>query len=121
MPYTYEDVGATRDGRCPPGFHPLHVRSRIGEGQEVFKSASQAVLTWDLHRAVGVKITTDAPQAAPGVDVTVGLGLLQAPCRIVWTVDEPRRAAGPTAPSPATPNPARKPSSSTARATARSG
>ena len=92
MPYTYEDVGATRDGRCPPGFHPLHVRSRIGEGQEVFKSASQAILTWDLHRAVGVKITTDAPQAAPGVDVTVGLGLLQAPCRIVWTIDEPRRA-----------------------------
>ncbi|MEU9190577.1 DUF1990 domain-containing protein [Streptomyces sp. NPDC048484] len=93
MPFTYEDVGATRDGRCPPGFHPLHVRSRIGEGHEVFKSACQALLTWELHRAVGVTITTDAPHAAPGVDVTVGLGpLIQAPCRVVWTLDEPRRA-----------------------------
>jgi len=92
MPFTYEDVGATLDGRCPPGFHPLHVRARLGEGERVFRTAAQAVLTWELHKAVGVSITAGAERAAPGVDVTVGLGLLKAPCQVVWTLDEPRRA-----------------------------
>lgn len=91
-PFTYEAVGATREGHCPPGFHPLHVRSRIGEGTHVFERAAHAVHTWEMHRALGVGIHTSAPEAAPGVDVTVTLGgVIKAPCRVVWTVDEPRR------------------------------
>ncbi|GGY87684.1 DUF1990 family protein [Streptomyces poonensis] len=91
-PFTYAPVGATRTGGCPPGFHPLHVRTRIGEGTEVFERAAQAVMTWELHRAVGVGIEASAPEAKPGVDVTVTLaGVIKAPCRVVWTVDEPRR------------------------------
>ncbi|MGI5194722.1 DUF1990 family protein [Streptomyces sp. CA-288835] len=92
-PFTYDDVGATRENRTPPGYHPLHVRTRIGEGRKVFEASSQAVLTWELHRAMGVGITTEAPKAAPGVELTVTLaGLIKAPCRIVWTVEEPRQA-----------------------------
>ncbi|WP_046734791.1 DUF1990 family protein [Streptomyces humi] len=95
MSFTYDAVGATRENlaACPPGFHPLHVRTRIGEGREAFQRATEAVLTWELHRALGVGIDTAAERAAPGVDVTVTLaGLVRAPCRIVWTVDESRRA-----------------------------
>ncbi|WP_406440741.1 DUF1990 domain-containing protein [Streptomyces sp. NBC_00631] len=95
MSFTYEAVGATRENlaACPPGFRPLHVRTRIGEGQEVFHRAAEAVLTWELHRALGVGIDAAADRAAPGVDVTVTLaGLLKAPCRIVWTAEESRRA-----------------------------
>ncbi|WP_128380148.1 DUF1990 family protein [Streptomyces cavernae] len=92
MPFTYDDVGATLDGRCPEGFHPMEVRTRLGEGEELFHRAARAVLTWELHRAIGVSVRTDAPEAAPGVDVTVGLGLIKAPCQIVWTLNEPRRA-----------------------------
>ncbi|MFE7980388.1 DUF1990 domain-containing protein [Streptomyces shenzhenensis] len=93
--FTYEPVGATRDDltACPPGFHPLHVRTRIGEGEQVFRRAVETVLTWEMHRALGVGIEADADRAAPGVDVTVTLaGLVKAPCRVVWTVAEPRRA-----------------------------
>lgn len=94
-PFTYEPVGATRDDPtfCPPGFHPLLERTRIGEGPEVFRRAADAVLTWEMHRAMGVGIDATADRAAPDVDVTVTLaGLIKAPCRIVWTVEEPRRA-----------------------------
>ncbi|MDO0925645.1 DUF1990 domain-containing protein [Streptomyces sp. TG1A-8] len=94
-PFTYEPVGATRDdlGFCPPGFHPMFVRTRLGEGPELFRRAAEAVLTWRMHRAVGVGIDAGADRAAPGVDVTVTLaGLVKAPCRVVWTVTEPRRA-----------------------------
>lgn len=92
--FTYEEVGATREqGHCPPGFHPLHLRARIGEGEEVFRRASEAVLTWEMHRALGMGIDTSAKRAAPGVDVTVSVaGVVRAPCRVVWTVEEPRRA-----------------------------
>ncbi|MGV9339021.1 DUF1990 domain-containing protein [Streptomyces sp. NPDC003688] len=94
-PYTYEPVGATRDDLavCPPGFHHLYVRTRIGEGTALFHRAAQALLTWEMHREMGVAMDTTADRAAPGVDVTVGLaGLIKAPCRVVWTADEPRRA-----------------------------
>ncbi|MES4893330.1 DUF1990 domain-containing protein [Streptomyces sp. NPDC096012] len=93
--FTYEPVGATRDELtvCPPGFHPMFVRTRLGEGPEVFQRAAEAVLTWEMHRALGVGIDATAGRAAPGADVTVTLaGLVKAPCRIIWTVEEPRRA-----------------------------
>ncbi|MGC0329426.1 uncharacterized protein (UPF0548 family) [Streptomyces sp. SAI-170] len=94
MSFTYEEVGATRRaGHCPPGFHPLHVRTRIGEGEAVFERAAEAVRTWEMHRALGVGVQAEAERAAEGVGVTVTLaGVIKAPCRIVWTVDEPRRA-----------------------------
>ncbi|MFM9626734.1 MULTISPECIES: DUF1990 family protein [Streptomyces] len=92
--FTYEHVGATREpGFCPPGFHALHVRTRLGEGEEVFRRAAEAVLTWELHRALGVGVEASADRAAPDVDVTITLaGLFKAPCRVVWTVEEHRRA-----------------------------
>ncbi|GEK02566.1 DUF1990 domain-containing protein [Streptomyces sp. NPDC003388] len=94
-PFTYEPVGATRDDptACPPGFRPMLVRTRLGEGTAVFDRAAEALLTWEMHRAMGVGIDAGADRAAPGVDVTVTLaGVIKAPCRVVWTVEEPRRA-----------------------------
>ena len=94
-PFTYEPVGATRDDLtfCPPGFRPMLVRTRLGEGQAVFDRAAEAVLTWEMHRALGVGIDAGADRAAPGVDVTVTLaGIVKAPCRVIWTAEDPRRA-----------------------------
>jgi uncharacterized protein (UPF0548 family) len=93
MSFTYDDVGATRErGFCPPGFHPMNVRTRIGEGEDVFRRAAEAVMTWEMHRAMGVGMETAADRAAPDVDVTVTLaGVIKAPCRVVWTVEEHRR------------------------------
>ncbi|WP_309060686.1 DUF1990 domain-containing protein [Streptomyces sp.] len=91
--FTYDHVGATREpGFCPPGFRPLHVRTRLGEGEEVLRRAAEAVMTWEMHRAMGVGIDASADRAAPGVDVTVTLaGMIKAPCRVVWTMAEHRR------------------------------
>ena len=93
MSFTYDDVGATRErGFCPPGFHPMNVRTRIGEGEDVFRRAAEAVMTWEMHRTMGVGMETAADRAAPDVDVTVTLaGVIKAPCRVVWTVEEHRR------------------------------
>jgi uncharacterized protein (UPF0548 family) len=68
------------------------VRTRIGEGEKVFHRACEAILTWEVHRELGMGIETGADRAAPGVDVTVTVaGMIKAPCRVVYTVEEPRR------------------------------
>jgi uncharacterized protein (UPF0548 family) len=87
---TYPEVGGTRRQPLPAGYHHLHHRSEIGVG--VFDAAAEAVLTFAMHRHLGVRVTTAADRAAPGVRITVGLGPVSAPCEVVWTVREPDRA-----------------------------
>ncbi|MFI1018501.1 DUF1990 family protein [Streptomyces sp. NPDC020965] len=93
---TYPEVGATRLGPLPDGYHHLHHTARIGRGREVFEAAGTAVLTWQVHRGSGVRLRTTAPGAAPGarVEVSAGLGPVRigAPCEVVWTTDESHRA-----------------------------
>ncbi|MGP3988218.1 DUF1990 family protein [Streptomyces sp. 3N207] len=94
--FSYTPVGRTAHRVTPPGFHPLCVRTRLGAGEAAFTAASLALLEWRMHRAMGVRVETDAERAAPGVRVTVGLGVgrlrVYGPCRVVWTVVEERRA-----------------------------
>jgi uncharacterized protein (UPF0548 family) len=88
---TYAEVGATRYDPLPGGYHHLRYRTQVGTGAEAFATAGEAVVTFAMHRATGARIRTDADRARPGVRVTVGLGPLTAPCRVVYTIDEPRR------------------------------
>ncbi len=94
--YSYTPVGRTAYGVTPPGFRALRVRIPLGTGWAVFAAAARALLEWRMHRAMGVRLEADAGRAAPGVRVTVGLGVgalrVGGPCRVVWAVEEERRA-----------------------------
>ncbi|MBO8188589.1 DUF1990 family protein [Streptomyces spirodelae] len=94
--FSYTPVGRTAHGVTPPAFRALCVHTWLGSGEAVFAAASRAVLEWRMHRAMGVRMVTDAERAAPGVRVTVGLGAgrlrVHGPCRVVWAVDGERRA-----------------------------
>ncbi|AXK37345.1 DUF1990 domain-containing protein [Streptomyces armeniacus] len=89
-------MGGTEHGRAPAGYRTLTRHTRLGRGDAVFRAAAGAVAEWRMHRAMGVGIETDAPRAVPGAEVTVALGAgrlrLRAPCRVVWTAAEARRA-----------------------------
>lgn len=92
-PFSYPEVGATRDGRLPAGYRHLTHRSRLPAG--ALRASAEAVLTWRMHRGTGIRVEVSAARAAVGVAVTSRLGLgpvaVSAPCRVVWTVDEPDR------------------------------
>ncbi|UQU66767.1 DUF1990 domain-containing protein [Couchioplanes caeruleus] len=88
--YTYAEVGATRHDPLPPGYRHLHYRTYLGRG--VFDCAAEAILTFRMHRGTGARITSDAPRAAPGVRVRVGLGPVTVPCEVVWAAEDPDRA-----------------------------
>jgi uncharacterized protein (UPF0548 family) len=85
--FTYPEVGATGEEELPPGYHHLRHRTRLGP--DALRPAGEAVMTWRMHRRTGVPLVASASRAAPGVEVTSRLAWFSAPCRVVWTVDEP--------------------------------
>ncbi|WP_042390975.1 DUF1990 family protein [Streptacidiphilus melanogenes] len=92
--FSYPEVGATLPGGgvLPPGYSHLHHRARIGHGEAAFRAAADALGTFRMHRRLPVGVTASVPRAEVGVQVTVTLaGVVRAPCRIVWVVDEPDR------------------------------
>jgi uncharacterized protein (UPF0548 family) len=89
---TYQPVGGTLTGDLPPGFRHLHYRTYLGNGDELFHRAAEAVLTFAMHRATGATIKATADRAAPGVRLTVGAGPLRVPCEVIWALEEPTRA-----------------------------
>lgn len=88
MDYTYPDVGATLTGELPGGYHHLR-HSRVLRAS--FEEAAQALMTWQAQRRVGLRPRVSAPRAAPGVEITVRLAVLEAPCRVVWVIEEADR------------------------------
>ncbi|MFF4243135.1 DUF1990 family protein [Streptomyces sp. NPDC001822] len=92
---TYPEVGATRLGPLPGGYHHLHHRAPVGSGRAAFEAAGTTVTEWRMHRAAGAGVNASAARAAAGVlvDVSAGVGRFRviAPCEVVWAVYESHR------------------------------
>ncbi|HEX6075538.1 MAG TPA: DUF1990 domain-containing protein [Micromonosporaceae bacterium] len=95
-PYSYRDVGATREQRAPAGFRGSTARGRLGEGEAVFRRAADAVLRFQVQRRAGLGVIAETPTAQPGAvlicTMPVGPVVIVIPCRIVYLLDEPDRA-----------------------------
>ena len=87
---TYPDVGATATSPLPAGYGHLEVSAQIGTGRDRFEQAADAVMHWGMQRGAGLKVqaSSDAVAESSVVVVTM-LGVLRAPCRVVYVVDEP--------------------------------
>jgi uncharacterized protein (UPF0548 family) len=85
---TYPEVGATRDDRLPAGYGHVRRAATIGSGPSVFQRAADAVLSWDMHRAAGLRVPAGTGPAAPGVEVRLRAGPFTIPCRVVYTIDD---------------------------------
>jgi uncharacterized protein (UPF0548 family) len=94
-PFTYDDIGATRDGREPAGFNHDHNRQHLGSGAATFARACDAIRGWKMFPAPLVFIEPlpiairEGELAAPVVHA-LGLWWLNA-TRIIYVIDEPRR------------------------------
>jgi uncharacterized protein (UPF0548 family) len=94
LPFTYADVGATRfdPAAAPRGFTLDHNRVQLGNGNEVYERAVQALKQWrqfDLGWVkivpAGVKLEKDAVVAVKAR--ACGTWSLNA-CRVVYVIDE---------------------------------
>ncbi|HXZ72372.1 MAG TPA: DUF1990 domain-containing protein [Streptosporangiaceae bacterium] len=92
--FTYREVGRTAGG-LPDGYRHLTRRVLIGHGHQLFTTAGDAVWRWQVQVRAGLRVSVSAPAAIPGTVVVLGLGVgpvrVEAPCRVVYAVDEPRR------------------------------
>jgi uncharacterized protein (UPF0548 family) len=94
-PFTYAEVGATRDGDLPAGYDHVERAHVVGSGRADFDRAAAAVFRWTAQRGAGLRILASGPASTPGTVVLMTAGLtrlgLDIPCRVVWVVDEPDR------------------------------
>lgn len=94
LPFTYGEVGATA-GPLPPGYHHLYKTAVIGTSRQRFEDAAAAGMRWGMLRGASgrlkVRVTASSEVAQVGSEVIVGIGPIQAPCRVVYVVDEPDR------------------------------
>jgi uncharacterized protein (UPF0548 family) len=90
---TYAEVGATEFLPLPSGYG--HLRYRLELGAAPFEAMAEAIETFAVHRAAGVRMLTDAPRAEQGVRVTASFGLgrlrMPAPCEVVTVYADPDR------------------------------
>jgi uncharacterized protein (UPF0548 family) len=87
---TYSEHGATR-GALPSGYHHLEHRARVGTGRTVFERGAAALMSWEMHRAAGLRVTAEG-DARPGERVVSRIAPgIAAPCRVVYVIDEPSR------------------------------
>jgi uncharacterized protein (UPF0548 family) len=87
---TYADVGATASA-LPTGYHHVQKSAVIGRGRQRFEEAAAAGMRWGMLRGAGIRVRATTEVAAVGSEVIVHLGPVQAPCRVVYVVDEPDR------------------------------
>ena len=94
--FTYAEVGATaRPDNLPVGYHHVKRRERVGSGRAHFDALVRRLMSWGIQRGAGLQVNASGDCPNPGVDVTttiaVGPMRFRAPCRVVWTLEEPRR------------------------------
>jgi uncharacterized protein (UPF0548 family) len=90
LPLTYSEVGATAAGELPAGYSHLAVSAQIGTGQERFEQAANAVMHWGMQRGAGLRVQASSETAEVSAVVLIRMmGFLQAPCRVVYVIDEP--------------------------------
>ncbi len=91
LPCTYEAVRATAD-TPPAGYVVDRTRTKLGEGEPVFRSAITALRRWDQFRLGWIEAWSPDTPIQPGEVVAVigraiGVWWLNA-CRIVYIVNE---------------------------------
>jgi len=90
QPLTYQEVGATAAAQLPSGYHHLSESAQIGTGDQRFEQAADAVMHWGMQRGAGLRVQASSDVVVVSAVVVVKmLGLIRAPCRVVYVIDEP--------------------------------
>ncbi len=91
---TYREAGGTA-GSMPRGYQHVDRSATIGVGGDAFAEAARALLSWQVHLRAGVQVSASSPTVERDGVVMLRFGAgpitIDAPCRVVYVVDEPGR------------------------------
>jgi uncharacterized protein (UPF0548 family) len=94
-PFTYEEVGSTRDSTLPAGYDHILRDARLGTGRAVFERAADQLFSWRVHQRAGLAVVSSGAKASAGIVVILRAGWgpfhITIPCRVVYTVNEADR------------------------------
>ena len=94
-PFSYADVGATREAAAPAGYIVDHNRAQLGSGNVAWHLAKQAISEWKMFNFPWLQLCWPTVAIQRGVTVAVAIshfGFWSVnPSRIVYIVQEDRR------------------------------
>jgi len=94
LPFTYPEVGATA-GELPPGSFPLRESIAVGNGNQIFERAADAIRAWAAQHAAGFELLPATPPLEPGQTLVLTFRsfpfFVTGAARVVYVVDEPER------------------------------
>lgn len=92
LPFSYSDVGASRNANAPAGYRVNHNRVYIGTGRNVFEDACTALKHWEMFRIPWVNLCWPETEVEPDAVVGVLAHYLRLwwfnACRVVYTFEE---------------------------------
>jgi len=92
---TYREVGQTAADVLPGGFHHVEISRSLGQGRELFESATERLMTWQMHERSGLAVRASSVDVQNDGVVVLGIRIgplrLTAPCRVVYVLDEEAR------------------------------
>lgn len=97
LPFNYPDAGASLHGTMPPGYDQITESAVVGTGSEEFDRLAEGIRHWRIQTGSGLRVEAPGP-ADNGTNVALakplpprGFASIVLSCRVVWTLDEPRR------------------------------
>lgn len=94
-PYSYPEIGRTRDGDLPSGYRRLHRQVTMPGGRDRFDTLAEALMGWRLHTGAGLDMRVSSLRVAQSAVLTATLHLgpfrIATRCRVVYVIDEPDR------------------------------
>ncbi len=92
LPFSYDEVGASREGALPKGYAVDRHRVKLGEGEEAYERAVEALRAWRQFDLGWVRLL---PPDAP-IEVGTTVGVLAShygfwslnPARIAYLIEE---------------------------------
>lgn len=95
-PFSYPEVGATRQDQLPRGYRHLERRIEAGRGRRRYLELSEQLLTWQLHAAAGLSVQVSDERARQGsiqlATLALGPVRINTRCRVVHVIAEERRS-----------------------------
>lgn len=93
----YAEAGASLHEQTPAGYDRIAEAAVVGAGSDEFARLAEGIRRWKIQTGSGLRVVAAGP-AQDGTNVALakqlpprGMAHIVFSCRVVWTLDEPRR------------------------------
>ena len=94
-PYSYPEIGATRQDRLPAGYRTDRFTVVAGHGRQRFDEVVELLFSWQLQARSGLRVRADRPRVERGAvamaTLSIGPLAIRTRCRVVYRIDEEDR------------------------------